>query len=161
MFCILELGCTVIGVIILALGRIPMGADREVKGAGAYIVGGLLVGIGPLAYCVSYAMGLRDVQVGRPGELREVAFVTQLGLIFAGVIAALVLALTSAKPKRRKKRRRIVDDGYDDFDRRGQKRWDEIEDEKESRPSNSDDERPRRRRSYDDDDDYDRRRRRY
>src|SRR5262245_38520607 len=125
MFCILELGCTAIGVIILAFRRIPIGADRELKGSAAYIVGGLLVGIGPLAYCVSYAIGLRDVHVGRPGELREVAIVTQLGLIFAGVIAALVLALASAKPKRRKKRRRIVDDGYDDFDRRRQMRWDQ------------------------------------
>jgi hypothetical protein len=155
MACILEIACVVFGIIILAKGRVPMGAAKEVRGAPAYLVGGLLIAVFPLALGVGLVIGIRQAQQGRPmnfGEIDWTMVAIEFGIIFACMLAALVVALVSAKPKRRKKRRRVEDDDYDDYDDRPRKRWDEIEDEENNRRRDNDDE-PRRRRSRIDADD--------
>ena len=169
MMCLLEIACLVFGVIILAKGKVPLSAKKEVRGAPAYIVACLLLAVFPLAFGLGFIIGFRRAQRGQQmnfGQIDWSLVLIEFSIVVGCVLAALVVALVSAKPKRRK-RRYLRDGDYDDYydgdddygEVRSRKRLDEIEDEedeygwREERDSGS----RRRQRSLDDDYDQSRR----
>ena len=174
MLCILEIGCTIVGIVILIMmlvkGSFPVGLDKELRPPAGYVVGGLLTAVLPLAVILFCAFGGHVVAKGQQPDLDD----AELILIDAGatavcLIPALIIGLVSAKKiKKKKKKRRPVNDEYDDYDDQpARRRLDEDEDDYDDRPrrrrrdeEDEDEERPRRRKQVADDDEDERPRRR-
>lgn len=153
--CLIEIACLVFGIIVLVRGRVPLSANKEVRGAPAYLVGLLLAAVFPLALLIGLVVGFQRAQNGQPVNIQQPDL--SLVLIDVGVVAgcgitALVIALATAQPKKNKRRRRAQEEDYDDYDREEddehdrprRRRYDELEDEEGDRP---------RRRARDEDDD--------
>src|SRR5688572_7656534 len=108
MLCIVELACLVLGIIILATGRVPLSATREVRGGPAYVIGLLLLAVFPIAFGIGFVIGFQQGMKGQPvqiGQFQRMALLIDIGAILVGVVPALIIALATARPKRRQRRR--------------------------------------------------------
>jgi hypothetical protein len=174
MLCFIELGLTVLGIAILittlASGRFPLSNGRELRGAPAYLVGGLLTLVLPVGIIIACGVVGNKFAQGKEAEIekdnKSYLWIDIVAIAGCGIPAGIIGAV-GAKPKRRKKKkkRRPVADEYDDYEDRPvrRRRLDQEEDEQEerggrSRRRDADDEDeydvPRRRRRLDEDDDY-------
>src|SRR5262245_8288478 len=175
MFCVIELGLTVLGIVILittlASGRFPLANNRELRGAPAYLVGGLLTLVLPVGLIIACGVVGNKFAQGKEAEIqndnKSYLWIDIVAIAACGVPAGIIAAVGS-QPKRRKKKKkkRRVDDEYDDYEDRPvrRRRLDEEEDEQEERGGKSrrrDNEGegeydvPRRRRRIDEDEDDD------
>src|SRR5262245_32411939 len=152
MLCMAEIMCLVFGIVILVTvlssGGFPMGGNKELRGAPAYIASGLLMAVLPVAILVGCGMaGFAIHQNKEIDEDDSKWMVIEIGIMLVFAIPARLVAVLGAKPKKRrkkkKKRRREYDDYEDNCDDRTRRRRDDDDDDP--------DERPRRRRDDDDD----------
>jgi hypothetical protein len=158
--CIAEIMCLVFGIVILvsvlSSGGFPMGGNKELRGAPAYITSGLLMAELPVAILV--LCGFAGFQIHQKGDVDEgdwTGTLIELGILLVFAIPALLVAILGAKPRKRRKKkkrkRRDYDDYENDYDDRPRRSRDEDDDL---------DEQPRRRRVDDVDEPDDRPRRR-
>src|SRR5215213_248737 len=130
MFCAIELGLTILGIAILittlATGRFPLSNNRELRGAPAYLVGGLLTLVLPVGLIIACGIVGNKFAQGRADELekdeKSYLWIDIVAVAGCGLPAAIIGAV-GAKPKRRKKKKkRPVNDEYDDYDRPARRR---------------------------------------
>src|SRR5687767_13089694 len=126
MFCAIEIGLTVLGIAILittlAQGRFPVGTDRELRGAPAYFVGGLLTAILPIALIIACGVVGNKFAQGREDELENedetsYLWIDIVAIAGCGIPAGIIAAVGNKPKKRKKKKKRRARDDYDDYDR--------------------------------------------
>ncbi|HJT77548.1 MAG TPA: hypothetical protein VJ739_10145 [Gemmataceae bacterium] len=140
MFCILELGMFAAGIVLLVAGKLPVTANREVRGASARVVGAIFLlplligGVGGFAYgfVVGAQKGFERAaqHQNRPmtpqeyqqmqQEIRQKvmmpALVLEIGSTVVSLLLGVGIALATMQPIKKKKRRRVRWEEEDDED---------------------------------------------
>jgi len=84
----------IVGIIALVRGRFKLSKNKEVTGGKARLVGLILLAPFPLAFCAGILLA-----IGSGGNIDPTtALVVEVGLVFGGLITAIVVALAVAKP---------------------------------------------------------------
>jgi hypothetical protein len=122
--CIIEIAMTVVGIVILVVGKIPLTATRECHGIPARISGAIFTATLPLVLILAFGYGAvrgaSDPNImqnpAKVDELKTTGTMIEAGVTVVCLVAGLAVAFATSKPKR--KPRRDVDDTYDEPFRR-------------------------------------------
>jgi hypothetical protein len=158
MCCVAEIAMFVFGIIALVKGKFSLTGSRIVHQVPARIIGvilllPLIIGQG-VGFAIGFAKGAEFAAKGKEFSFHDAMSLQGPILAVNGIVtgvsllAALGIAIGTAKPKSKRRRMRDEDE-HNDYDDRLRRRRDDDEDQ---------DEPPRRRRRDDDDDEQPRRR---
>jgi len=135
MTCIADLMCLAFGIVVLVTvltgGGFPMGGNKELRGAPAYITAGLLMAVLPVTILVGCGMAGFAIHQKKEMDDDESKFMLiEIAIILIFVMPALLVALLGAKPRKRrkkKKKRRREHEDYEDYDDRPRRRRDDLD----------------------------------
>src|SRR5437763_1518246 len=114
MCCALEIGMLVGGIILIIIGRIPLG-NRVSQGVGPRIAGVVMLLPLPVAFGVGLVYGASVVAKGQQFDAQAAALKfapIEAGIILFFLLASLGIIAATAKPVKRRRRRR--EDDYED-----------------------------------------------
>lgn len=101
MFCIVEIGLTILGIVILATGRVKWLGGKEVYKGVAYLIGAILTATFPLALGLGVVIGISLAQEGRNVDQIEkmAAEFWYVDIVLVGVIVVIAGILTAVSAK--------------------------------------------------------------
>lgn len=106
MCCAVEVGMFVMGIITLVKGRITLSRNRVVEGGPAYIIGGILVAVLPLAFGTGILIGIviaaKTGAAPTPQQIAPYAFIDVV-VVLAALGASLAIGTYSGKKPRSSK----------------------------------------------------------
>jgi len=160
MCCIAEVAMLIFGIIALVKGKFSLTGSRVVRKVPARIIGvilllPLIIGQG-VAFTIGFVKGVEVAAQGKQFTWEDAMHLQGLLLLVNGIVtgvslvAALGIAIGTAKPPRSKRRSRIRDDEYHNYEdstprRRRMEEEEEYGERDRGRQDGEDDPRPRRR----------------
>ena len=111
MFCVVEIGFTVFGIVMLIMlmvnGSFPAGKNKELRGGPAYIVALLMTAVFPLALLIACGLAAYWAKHGGPvDEDDPKLLLLDIGVVALSGVPAGIIVSVAAKPKKRKKKKR-------------------------------------------------------
>ena len=167
MICALEVGSLIIGIIMLATGKVKLTRNQVRRGPAVRVAGAILIMPLPLAFAIGFGygffLGMHGRQFTQDQKLTMSLMEAAVTLICVILACIITFACTDARPVRRKR----YDDDMDWDDepprRRRSRRHEDGDDEEDDdrfvrgsrdREEEEEEDRPRRRRRRPADEDY-------